>query len=213
MAEMGQGCLSKSSGAVSVTVTGRVQGVGFRPFISLAGEFAVSGTVQNNMDGVRIHTEGMRNVFGALSQPLEEKRPGWRVDDVIVEKTEPRGFRGFQIIESDRKSRLSSFRRFGRIRRMSCGNAGSENFRYHYPLINCTVRSPLRSSTLPYDRPYTSMKEFAMCEKCSDEYTIRQPAPSCPADRLLDVRLHSIASRHDGKRWPRGCRLRKTVAA
>lgn len=176
MAEMGQGCLSKSSGAVSVTVKGRVQGVGFRPFIfQLAGEFAVSGTVQNNMDGVRILAEGDEERLRGFVTAIGRKAPRLaRIDDVIVEKTEPRGFRGFQIIESDREGKSSLVIPVDSAVCDEClaEMRDPENFRYHYPLINCTQCGPRYTiiDALPYDRPYTSMKEFAMCEKCSDEY-------------------------------------------
>lgn len=45
--------------AIKLSIIGRVQGVGFRPFIfQLAYKFSLKGTVQNNMDGVKIHIEG-----------------------------------------------------------------------------------------------------------------------------------------------------------
>ncbi|MDF2904084.1 MAG: (NiFe) hydrogenase maturation protein HypF, partial [Bacillus sp. (in: firmicutes)] len=45
--------------AIRVSVRGRVQGVGFRPFVfGLADKYQLTGTVQNNMDGVKIHLEG-----------------------------------------------------------------------------------------------------------------------------------------------------------
>ena len=44
---------------VKISIVGRVQGVGFRPFIfQLAHELGLKGTVQNNMDGVEVFIEG-----------------------------------------------------------------------------------------------------------------------------------------------------------
>ncbi|MGL4821217.1 MAG: acylphosphatase, partial [Bacilli bacterium] len=47
------------SSALKVIIKGRVQGVGFRPFVfSLAKQFHIKGTVQNNMDGINMVIEG-----------------------------------------------------------------------------------------------------------------------------------------------------------
>ena len=46
------------------------------------------------------------------------------------------------------------------------------NFRYNYPLTNCTNCGPRYSiiKTIPYDRCNTSMGEFQLCPKCEEEY-------------------------------------------
>ncbi len=44
--------------------------------------------------------------------------------------------------------------------------------RFNYPFINCTNCGPRFTivEKIPYDRPYTSMKVFPMCEACNDDY-------------------------------------------
>ena len=46
------------------------------------------------------------------------------------------------------------------------------NFRYNYPLTNCTNCGPRYSiiKDIPYDRVNTSLKEFSLCKNCQDEF-------------------------------------------
>jgi hydrogenase maturation protein HypF len=46
------------------------------------------------------------------------------------------------------------------------------NRRYLYPFTNCTNCGPRFTiiESLPYDRPNTAMKKFAMCAACQKEY-------------------------------------------
>ncbi|MFS8513420.1 MAG: acylphosphatase, partial [Planifilum fulgidum] len=59
-----------------ITVRGRVQGVGFRPFVyEQARLLGLKGTVQNNMDGVRIVVEGEPRAIDRLLMRLKKRRP------------------------------------------------------------------------------------------------------------------------------------------
>jgi hydrogenase maturation protein HypF len=188
--------------AVRVTVTGRVQGVGFRPFVfGLADLHQLDGTVQNNMDGVKIYLEGSRTSIELFLQDLKMKAPRLsKINQILVEETEMQNLMDFTIIASERSGTsmlvipIDSAVCDDCLREMN----DPDDFRYQYPFINCTQCGPRYTiiEELPYDRPYTSMKSFPMCDDCRREYedpTNRrhhaQPiaCPKCgPKVRLLD---------------------------
>ncbi|MBA4601823.1 carbamoyltransferase HypF [Thermoactinomyces mirandus] len=164
------------SKSIKVTVKGRVQGVGFRPFIfRIAEQYRICGTVQNNMDGVRIQAEGSQEELEAFVKAIRTEPPRLsRIDEVIVEKGQPTGFDRFEIIPSDRDGKSSLVIP---VDSATCNDCLEEmgdpaNFRYRYPFINCTQCGPRYTiiDALPYDRPYTVMKDFQMCDRCESEY-------------------------------------------
>ena len=81
-------------------VHGRVQGVGYRFFVSgSAHELGVRGSVQNCRDGsVRVEAEGPREVLDRFLDLLREGPPGARVTRVTEEWTAPRGYTEFTIL-------------------------------------------------------------------------------------------------------------------
>ncbi|MGJ7035335.1 carbamoyltransferase HypF [Anoxybacillus eryuanensis] len=162
--------------AVNITVKGRVQGVGFRPFIfALAQRYQVKGTVQNNMDGVFIHVEGDADAVDQFIHVLPIQAPRLsRIDEMVVTIAQWRAFKDFSIIPSERKGSSSLVIPIDTavcddcLREMNDPN----DHRYRYPFINCTQCGPRYTiiEKLPYDRPFTSMHSFQMCERCEQEY-------------------------------------------
>ncbi|AST07311.1 carbamoyltransferase HypF [Anoxybacillus flavithermus] len=162
--------------AVNITVKGRVQGVGFRPFIfALAMRHKVKGTVQNNMDGVFIHVEGDEDAVDQFIHDLPMKAPRLsRIDEMVVTLAQRCEFEDFSIIPSERKGTSSLVIPIDTavcddcLREMDDPN----DHRYRYPFINCTQCGPRYTiiEQLPYDRPFTSMYSFQMCERCEQEY-------------------------------------------
>ena len=71
---------------LEATVTGRVQGVGFRYFVlRAAAGLALSGWVANEQDGsVRCVAEGPRPVLERLLSALKQGPPGARVEHVAT---------------------------------------------------------------------------------------------------------------------------------
>ncbi|WP_353947502.1 carbamoyltransferase HypF [Sporolactobacillus sp. Y61] len=193
MAQLDQKSLSGWREGLSITVHGRVQGVGFRPFVyRLSQALDLKGTVQNNMDGVHIHWEGQEETIRTgLNRLIDEKPAMARIDHVETVKTALSGASCFTIIPSDR-SGCSSL--IIPVDSAVCDDCLREmrdpaNRRYHYPFINCTQCGPRYTiiDALPYDRSYTSMKNFIMCRPCADEY-------HHPADRRYHAQPIACAS-------------------
>lgn len=161
---------------VKVSIVGRVQGVGFRPFIyQLAKEYNLMGTVQNNMDGVEIFAEGEEEAIGLFLQSIQEKAPRLsRIDGIDVLKEGHRGYQDFSIIGSRREgtSQLVIPVDAGVCDECLTEMNDPHNMRYHYPFITCTQCGPRYTiiDELPYDRPYTSMAHFDLCPNCEKEY-------------------------------------------
>ncbi|MFZ7946741.1 carbamoyltransferase HypF [Neobacillus sp. 19] len=189
--------------AVKIAVRGRVQGVGFRPFVfQLADKYQLNGTVQNNMDGVKIHLEGESERIQAFLSNLEKKAPRLsRIDEIFTAEVELKRLSEFTIIPSERAGTSMLVIPVESAVCDECLNEmnDSNDFRYQYPFINCTQCGPRYTiiEELPYDRPVTSMKSFPMCDECQREYEDiknrrhhAQPiaCPTCgPKVRLLDV--------------------------
>ncbi len=76
-----------------MTISGRVQGVGFRCFAQDAAiREGVTGWVRNLPDGrVEAHAEGEMEAVTRLERALRQGPRGGRVDHVVVEPEEPDG--------------------------------------------------------------------------------------------------------------------------
>ena len=162
--------------ALSLHVTGIVQGVGFRPFVyNLAVDRGLRGWVLNASDGVYVVIEGDDATVEAFPAEIRSLAPPMAVvEDIIAEEVEPEGFADFTI----RPSRAEE----GAMTLVSpdiatCPDCLAElaapgDRRYRYPFINCTNCGPRFTiiGDVPYDRPMTSMWDFPMCPECAEEY-------------------------------------------
>jgi hydrogenase maturation protein HypF len=168
-----------TANGVEILVRGTVQGVGFRPFVfKLASRFHITGTVTNTSDGVVIQAAGPQ-LAAFIDAISGEAPPLARIEDLSWRNLdEPLADSSFTIV----KSRASASARANIPPDISlCRDCRDElndpaDRRYRYPFINCTNCGPRFSivETIPYDRPLTSMKRFAMCPACEAEY--RDPA-------------------------------------
>ncbi|MFZ9010885.1 MAG: carbamoyltransferase HypF [Anaerohalosphaeraceae bacterium] len=164
-----------------ITIRGCVQGVGCRPFIyRIAVANGLSGTVRNDTRGVTLEVQGSRAVLDAFTAKLKDPSlPGYlprmevaecNVKEIAVVENDA----VFQIIESDDSGQPVSQVTPDCATCSTCLNEmrDADDFRYRYPFINCTHCGPRYSivKTIPYDRPHTTMDEFAMCDACRGQY-------------------------------------------
>lgn len=82
-----------------LTVTGRVQGVGYRWFVrQLAASLGLAGWVRNRDDGsVEAEAEGSREALDEFVARLKTGNPAARVDSIETRPATPRGETGFRI--------------------------------------------------------------------------------------------------------------------
>ena len=85
--------------AARFTVSGRVQGVGFRAFVADAARAeGLGGWVKNLPDGrVQVQAEGDKDALSRFEWRLWQGPPLSRVDDVASEDVVPAGAAGFRI--------------------------------------------------------------------------------------------------------------------
>lgn len=166
-----------STTAVKITIKGRVQGVGFRPFVyQLAMKKQIVGTVQNNMDGVHIHAQGLHKNVQSFMKELLTTAPTASDIHVLesVEEEVSATHTTFSIVASDDCGKSQLIIPIDSAVCQKCVDEmnDQENARYRYPFINCTQCGPRYTiiDALPYDRSYTSMKQFPMCSMCRQEY-------------------------------------------
>jgi len=161
---------------LSVTIRGAVQGVGFRPFVfRLAEELGLTGWVNNSAQGVFIEVEGRRDLLQSflLRIPREKPAPAF-IQSLESLWLDPVGFTKFEIRESDAGGTKTALVLPDIATCPECLREVFDpaNRRHRYPFTNCTHCGPRFSiiESLPYDRPNTTMKRFAMCEACRAEY-------------------------------------------
>ncbi len=159
-----------------IIVKGVVQGVGFRPFVyKLATSLRLTGYVTNTSEGVLIEGEG-----GAIPEFVRRLRteapPLSDITDISITSLPLKGDADFTI-------RASSDHAVGQPFTLVspdvsiCDDCLHElldpkDRRYLYPFINCTNCGPRYSITtsVPYDRPNTTMAGFTLCPDCLREY-------------------------------------------
>jgi len=162
--------------AIKVIVKGKVQGVGFRPFIySLSKKYHLNGTVQNNFDGVIILAEGEEGQLEKMVDEIKRYPPKLaKINEINIHQIPLTHYKEFTIIPSRKSGESIPWIPSDAAICENCLEEMNDpnNRRFQYPFINCTQCGPRYTiiNRLPYDRSNTTMKEFTMCHDCQVEY-------------------------------------------
>jgi hydrogenase maturation protein HypF len=162
--------------AARLTITGLVQGVGFRPFVHrVALRHGITGWVRNSGGIVEVHAEGPAEAVDRFADALRTQAPVLARIEAIARDSAPSiGAAGFRIERSEDQA--------GQARIVSpdvatCDACLEELFdptnrRHRHAFITCTDCGPRFTviESLPYDRARTSMRVFEQCDACRAEY-------------------------------------------
>lgn len=157
-------------------MTGRVQGVGYRPFVyRLAHEHALAGYVRNLRGDVEVIVAGAPATLDAFERELVTRAPPLAQPRVrAVASCDAPAARDFTIAPSSAADapEVSVPPDFFACDECVAELADRKDRRYAYPFINCTQCGPRYTliEALPYDRPNTSMARFPLCPACRREY-------------------------------------------
>lgn len=160
------------------SITGVVQGVGFRPTAyRVAADLGLTGRIANTSAGVRIELQGPPAAVARFRGNLEAQLPP--LARIITVREEPlptvAGEQELSIAASTQNSGAHSLIPVDVAPCPECvaelRNPGDR--RYGHPFITCTNCGPRLSiiTQVPYDRAQTTMADFPLCPACRQEYT------------------------------------------
>jgi hydrogenase maturation protein HypF len=162
---------------LKITLTGLLQGIGFRPFVyRLAIQYQQAGWVANDNQHVVIEIEGDSQQQRLFLTALQQQVPGCgRISEITQTELAVLGETQFQLKASLRLDTAKSL--FVCPDLAVCQDCVTELFdpthrRYQHPFISCCHCGPRYSLMyrLPYDRPNTTLDDFPLCSHCQTEY-------------------------------------------
>lgn len=154
-------------------IQGKVQGVGFRPWIwQLAQQLTLCGDVCNDGAGVEIRLLGSADAL--VARMHEDCPPLARIDSIRRQPmhwaTIPANF----LIRQSHGGVMSTQIAPDAATCADCLHELNqpEDHRYAYPFLNCTHCGPRFTiiRAMPYDRSFTVMAAFPLCADCATEY-------------------------------------------
>jgi len=85
--------------SLKLIVTGKIQGVGFRPFIySVSNKYHIVGSVQNNLDRVTIIAEGEEEALLEMVREIKLLPPPLsKIDEVHIYPVAPSFYKESQL--------------------------------------------------------------------------------------------------------------------
>jgi len=163
-----------------VSISGLVQGIGFRPFVyRLAVRRGLKGYVRNLGDaGVEIDVNGEEEAIRSFLKDLREEKPPIAIyTQIDVEWLDFRDdYSDFRIDNSDlgrRDVKLSIIPPDISICEECLRDLFNPKDRHYlYPFTCCALCGPRFTTIIdiPYDRERTTMAEFPLCQECSREF-------------------------------------------
>lgn len=159
-----------------VTISGTVQGVGFRPFIYRAAKRSnIRGYIKNSGNSVEFLIQGEEaEITNFLNSVKNDSPPLSRITSIDIKPCKEKDFKDFQILKSEKHGESGSVMPPDVTICDACFREifDKKNRRYLYPFTVCTDCGPRFTiiESLPYDRENTTMVKFRMCEACKKEY-------------------------------------------
>lgn len=156
-------------------ISGRIQGVGFRPqAYRLAQQLQLTGWVRNHAAGVCLELQGARvdewmpALLSTLPQFAHIRSVQVRELSLQIQETDFKILPSLPGIAQTTLTPDLAICRECLQELFSVDNPRLE----HYPFLSCTQCGPRFTMTysLPYDRSQTSMAIFGMCDACQAEY-------------------------------------------
>ena len=180
---------------IELRIKGKVQGVGFRPFVwLLANQYKLNGDVNNDGQGVLVRfVSPPANALEQFLSDLQNKLPPLaQITDITqraIDWPEATAITGFTIRESENNQMDTQIIPDA----ATCPHCLADLFdpnnrRYHYPFTNCTHCGPRFTiiKAIPYDRKNTAMASFPLCPQCEKEY-------KDPADRRFHAQPNACS--------------------
>ena len=159
-----------------IRIQGRVQGVGFRPYVyRLAQEKNLKGIVYNDIDGVHVYLSAQNKEALQFYNELLEHAPGLaKITAHTISEVKKRSFENFQILQNQEAKSVTLMPPPDFAICVNCRKEvlASDNRRAFYPFITCTQCGSRYSliKKLPFEREFTAMDDFEMCSVCNKEY-------------------------------------------
>ena len=180
---------------IELRIKGKVQGVGFRPFVwLLANQYGLNGDVNNDGQGVLIRfvsppSDSLEQFLSDLQNKLPPLAQITDITQRTIDWPEAATVTSFTIRESENNQMDTQIIPDA----ATCPHCLADLFdpnnrRYHYPFTNCTHCGPRFTiiKAIPYDRKNTAMSVFPLCPQCEKEY-------KDPADRRFHAQPNACS--------------------
>ncbi|MFW9901715.1 MAG: carbamoyltransferase HypF [Candidatus Thorarchaeota archaeon] len=168
---------------IEITITGIVQGVGFRPFLfNLAKSLNLNGYILNRGNaGVRLILQGKSQNLDKFLEDIRRKKPTIAFIENIEKKylNLNEVFNDLEIRRSEQGRGISLTLPPDIALCDDCLNDMNDPQKkkyYKYPFIACALCGPRFTTVteLPYDRERTTMNKFPFCKKANPESCINE---------------------------------------